>query len=67
MNCRSIVVSEEALIGAVAAMKRCAGLQTTPSGAAGLAGAMVAADSPYWVEELGLNASSRILLPMTER
>jgi diaminopropionate ammonia-lyase len=67
MNCRSIAVSEEALIGAVAAMKRCAGLQTTPSGAAGLAGAMVAADDPYWVEELGLNASSRILLLMTER
>jgi diaminopropionate ammonia-lyase len=62
MNCRSIVVSEEALIEAVTAMKQCAGLQTTPSGAAGLAGAMVAAD-----EELGLNASSRILLLMTER
>jgi diaminopropionate ammonia-lyase len=67
MNCRSIVVSEEGLVDAVGSMKRYAGLQTTPSGAAGLAGAMVAADDPYWIEELGLNASSRILLLMTER
>lgn len=66
-NCRSIVVSEAALIGAVEAMRQSAGLQTTASGAAGLAGAMTAAGDRYWVEELGLNTSSRILLLMTER
>lgn len=66
-NCRSIAVSERALIDAVKTMKQCGDLQTTPSGAAGLAGAMVAAGDRYWVEELGLNMSSRILLIMTER
>jgi diaminopropionate ammonia-lyase len=66
-NCRSIVVSERALIDAVRSMKQCGGLQTTPSGAAGLAGAVMAAGDRHWAEALGLNTASRILLLVTER
>src|SRR3546814_19515349 len=42
------------------------GPRTTPSGAAGLAGLTVALKTPALAAELGLDASSRVLIVVTE-
>lgn len=62
-----ITVPEPELVDAVRVLSVHDGLATTPSGAAGLAGAMAALADPSHTTDLGLDRSSRILVLLTER
>ncbi|WP_253075277.1 pyridoxal-phosphate dependent enzyme [Bradyrhizobium sp. 137] len=63
---RAITVPEAELVDAVRVLSAHDGLATTPSGAAGLAGAMAALADPSHTSDLGLDRSSRILVLLTE-
>jgi diaminopropionate ammonia-lyase len=62
----AIAVSETALTDAVGTLAAYGGPSTTPSGAAGLAGLFAALPGSSRGGELGIDASSRILLIATE-
>lgn len=64
---RAITVPEAELVDAVRVLSAHDGLATTPSGAAGLAGAMAALADPSHTRDLGLDRLSRILVLLTER
>ena len=63
---KAMTVSDAALAEATALLSECGGPGTTPSGAAGLAGAMTAVASPDASRGMALDAGSRILLVVTE-
>ncbi|UWU67782.1 pyridoxal-phosphate dependent enzyme [Bradyrhizobium sp. NC92] len=63
---RAITVSEAELVDAVRLLSA-HDLATTPSAAAGLAGAMTALAIPSYTSNLGLDGRSRILVLLTER
>jgi diaminopropionate ammonia-lyase len=62
----ALAVSETALADAVRVLAAHGGPSTTPSGAAGLAGLLTALPGSSHGDELGIDASSRILLIATE-
>jgi len=62
----AITVGESVLSDAVTTLAACGGPATTPSGAAGLAGLLAAPPGSPPACELGIDASSRILLIATE-
>jgi diaminopropionate ammonia-lyase len=61
-----MTVSDAALAEATALLSECCGPGTTPSGAAGVAGAMTVAASPDVSRDIALDAGSRVLLVVTE-
>ncbi|MGH8076081.1 MAG: pyridoxal-phosphate dependent enzyme [Lysobacter sp.] len=63
---RSVVVSEERLLGAVGALRAGGGPDTTPSGAAGLAGLLHVAARPELRATHQLSSESTVLLVATE-
>jgi diaminopropionate ammonia-lyase len=63
---KAIRVSDAALAEATALLSECCGPGTTPSGAAGVAGAMTVAASPDVSRDIALDAGSRVLLVVTE-
>ncbi|MBS0418830.1 MAG: pyridoxal-phosphate dependent enzyme [Proteobacteria bacterium] len=65
-NVDSIVVSETQLEAAVETLRASGGPQTTPSGAAGLAGLLHVASSPRLREQHQLTAESSVLFLVTE-
>ena len=64
---RSILVDEAQLQAAALALREAGGPDTTPSGAAGLAGLLAAAEDPAARAASRLRADSRVLLIATER
>lgn len=65
-HARAVLVDEDDLLSAAAALGQAAGLGTTPSGAAGLAGLMVVAADENLRAEHRLSSDSLVLLVMTE-
>jgi diaminopropionate ammonia-lyase len=63
---KAMTVSDAALAEATALLSECGGPGTTPSGAAGLAGAMTAVASRDASRGMALDAGSRVLLVVTE-
>lgn len=63
---KAIAVEEATLADAVAALSNRGGPATTPSGAAGLAGLMIARPSSSLANDLGVDAASRVLLIASE-
>ncbi|MFE1599510.1 pyridoxal-phosphate dependent enzyme [Methylobacterium sp. ID0610] len=63
---RVVTVSEPGLTAAPGILAEHGGPPTTPSGAAGLAGALTALADPGLARELGLDRESRILVLVTE-
>jgi len=69
LRCHAAVVvpvAEETLIAAPALLRDCGGPASTPSGAAGIAGAMTAASDPSLCAKLRLTAESVILFVVSE-
>jgi diaminopropionate ammonia-lyase len=62
----SAEVDEAGLLAAVGVLSELAGVTTTPSGAAGLAGLLQLASQPELCSKYGLDAESRVLLLITE-
>ena len=62
----SVVVGEDQLLAAVDALRIAAGVETTPSGAAGLAGLLNFASQKEMRSAHGLGMNSRVLLLITE-
>lgn len=65
-DARAVLVDEDQLTRAVTVLRAAGGPQTTPSGAAGLAGLLTAAADPPLRSQLGLTAGSDVLLAVTE-
>ena len=65
-HARSVVVREDQLQAAVAALREAGGPDTTPSGAAGLAGLLHVASQPELRVEHQLGPDSKVLLVATE-
>lgn len=63
----ALAVGEEGLLAAPALLVSCGGPVSTPSGAAGLAGLVMAAADVDLRSRLGLGGDSRVLLLITER
>jgi diaminopropionate ammonia-lyase len=63
---KAMTVSDVSLADATALLRDCGGPRTTPSGAAGLAGAVVAAADRGALHGLALDATSRVLIVVTE-
>ena len=63
----SILVDEAQLLAATAALRDADGPQTTPSGAAGVAGLLRCAEDPALRTAHALSEDSRVLLIATER
>jgi diaminopropionate ammonia-lyase len=63
---QSVVVNEEELLDAVDVLRKASGPDTTPSGAAGLAGLLHVAAHPHLRETHRLEADSSVLLIATE-
>lgn len=63
---RSVTVDDDALRHATRLLAESGGPATTPSGAAGLAGAVTARNDPALAAALHLDAESRVLLLITE-
>jgi len=61
-----VTATEAELAAAPSILAAQGGPATTPSGAAGLAGAVAALDAPARAKELGLTADSRLLILVTE-
>ena len=61
-----VTVSEPELAAAPDTLAACGGPVTTPSGAAGLAGAVAALGTPARARQLGLDVDSRLLILVTE-
>lgn len=59
-------VSDASLAGATTVLRDCGGPRTTPSGAAGLAGVLNATAKPDTRRDIALDASSRVLIAVTE-
>src|SRR5262249_54371531 len=62
----AITLRENALARTASTLAACGGPATTPSGAAGLAGLLVAPPGSQPARELGLDGRSRVLLVATE-
>jgi diaminopropionate ammonia-lyase len=62
----SVRVDEDRLLAAVDALREIAGVETTPSGAAGLAGLLQLAPQSELRAMLGIGVDSRVLLLITE-
>jgi len=65
-NAKSVLVTEEELEGAPIRLRAAGGPETTPSGAAGLAGFLQVAAHSSGTMEVGLDASSVVLFVATE-
>jgi diaminopropionate ammonia-lyase len=62
----SLEIDEARLLAAAVDLRKLAGVESTPSGAAGLAGLMQLASQPELCSKYGLDAESRVLLLITE-
>ena len=62
----TMTASDAALAGATALLRECGGPSTTPSGAAGLAGAVLTVATPDRGRDVALDGSSRVLIIVTE-
>jgi diaminopropionate ammonia-lyase len=61
-----VTVSESELADSPRVLRECGGPRTTPSGAAGLAGALRSVGDPPAAAGLGASANSRVLILVTE-
>ncbi len=62
----SVLVRDEGLFAAVGALRRMGGPDSTPSGAAGLAGLLAVSSDAAWRREHALGAASSVLIVATE-